>query len=105
MKRNYFLLFGIFLLLCNDVNAATTVDDGSFGTIWDALVAWMQGSLGYIIALLGMIGFMLWYMLHSRSGFEPKLTVLFVGMLFSMLVGGAVGIVQTMFGLGAGTFN
>jgi hypothetical protein len=106
MKRKRFLFIGLLFAMMSDVNAATTVDDGAFGSIWDALAAWMQGSLGYIIAILGMLGSILLYMLRiPSSGYENRLTILFFGMLVSLFAGASVGIVRTMVSVGQGTFN
>jgi hypothetical protein len=89
---------GLMALASANANAATTIDDGSFQDFYDAMVSWIQGSLGYVIALLGMIGTLIVY------AFTHKGAVLFIGMLLSFFVGGVVGISQTMFNLGAGTF-
>lgn len=106
MKRKHFFLFGIFLLLLNDANAATTIDDAAFGSIWEALVAWMHGSLGYTIALLGTIGTLFWFLLARTVGYEGSLgKQIFFGILISFFAGGTVGLTQTMFSIGAGTFN
>jgi len=86
------------LALGNTAFAATTVDDGSFQNFYDALVSWVQGSLGYVIALLGMLGTVIVY------AFTHKGAVLFIGMLLSFFVGGVVGISKTMFSIGTGTF-
>lgn len=105
MERKHFFLFGIFLLLLNDANAATTIDDGAFGTIWDALVTWVQGSLGYTIALLGMLGTMIFWLIGADKFLGGGGKFFVIGILISLIAGGLVGITTTMFGLGAGTFN
>lgn len=84
--------------LSTTASAATTIDDGSFQNFYDALVSWVQGSLGYIIALLGMLGTIIVY------AFTHKGAVLFIGMLLSFFVGGVVGISKTMFSIGTGAF-
>lgn len=84
--------------LGNSAFAATTIDSGSFNNFYDALVSWVQGSLGYVIALLGMLGTIIVY------AFTHKGAVLFIGMLLSFFVGGVVGISKTMFSIGTGTF-
>lgn len=105
MKKHFFLFFGLLLLL-NDASAATTIDDAAFGSIWEALAAWMQGSLGYIIALLGTIGTLFWFLLARTVGFEGSLgKQIFFGIIISFLAGGLVGLTQAMFSIGAGTFN
>lgn len=98
--RNKFLLMSMAsAVVASSASAATTVDDGSFQDFYDAIVSWIQGSLGYVIALLGMIGTLIIY------AFTHKGAVLFIGMMLSFFVGGVVGISQTMFHLGAGTFS
>jgi hypothetical protein len=98
------LIVGLLFLMLSDASAATTVDDGSFGTIFEVFKAWISGSLGYVIALLGSIGSLITYMLHfmgTNKGWSFLLSAIF----FSCLVGGAVGIAETMAGLGRGTFG
>lgn len=102
MKYRVFILF-LLIVFSNDSFAATTVDDGPFATFYDAIVSWIQGSLGYVIALLGMIGALVWYMLKGNG--SSGWSIIPIGMLLAVLVGGVVGIAQTMFNLGAGTFN
>lgn len=98
--RNKFLLGAVMsAVVTSSASAATTIDDGSFQDFYDAIVSWIQGSLGYVIALLGMIGTLIIY------AFTHKGAVLFIGMMLSFFVGGVVGISQTMFNLGAGTFS
>lgn len=92
------LLLVISLLLTVNAEAATTISGGSFDNFYAAIVDWIQGSLGYVIALLGVIGTMIIY------AFTHKGSVLFIGMLLSFFVGGAVGISRTMFDIGGSTF-
>ena len=89
---------GASLVLAQSASAATTVDAGSFDNFYDAMVSWVQGSLGYVIALLGMLGTIIVY------AFTHKGAVLFMGMLLSFFVGGVVGISKTMFSIGTGAF-
>lgn len=92
---------GASILLAQSASAsasAATVDGGSFDNFYDAMVSWVQGSLGYVIALLGMLGTIIVY------AFTHKGAVLFMGMLLSFFVGGVVGISKTMFTIGTGTF-
>lgn len=81
------------------INDSAVTDDGSFGDFYVAIISWIQGSLGYVIALLGMIGTLIVY------AFTHKGAVLFIGMLLSFFVGGVVGISQTMFLLGTNSFD
>lgn len=105
MLKVLLLFFGFWLV---DANAATTIDGGSFDTIYDALKAWIGGSLGYTIALLGTFSFIIWYWIGAGGhlgGSDGEGKRLFLGILFSLLVGGVVGMVNTMINLGANTFN
>jgi hypothetical protein len=97
-KKAFFILAGMAALATN-ASAATTIDAGSFDDFYGAIASWIQGSLGYVIALLGMIGTLVIY------AFTHKGAVLFIGMLLSFFVGGAVGISQTMFKIGSDTFT
>ncbi len=92
------IVLGATLVVAQSASAATSIDGGSFDNFYDAMVSWVQGSLGYVIALLGMLGTIIVY------AFTHKGAVLFMGMLLSFFVGGVVGISKTMFTIGTGTF-
>jgi type IV secretory pathway VirB2 component (pilin) len=81
--------------------AATTFGDptaDSFGQLLGKFVTWMQGNLGKLLALIGFIGtFIIYLMTHKGS-------VLFVGIIISLIAGGLVGIVSTFFNAGATAF-
>jgi len=99
-SRSKLVLAGIgSMMLAQSASAATTIDAGSFDNFYDAMVSWVQGSLGYVIALLGMLGTIIVY------AFTHKGAVLFMGMLLSFFVGGVVGISKTMFTIGTGAFS
>lgn len=77
---------------------ATTAND-SFGDLLNLMIQWMQGNLGKVIALFGFIGtFILYAMTHRGS-------VLFIGVLISIIAGGLVGIVLTFFNIGQNSFQ
>jgi type IV secretory pathway VirB2 component (pilin) len=82
--------------------AATTFGDAttdSFGQLLEKFVTWMQGNLGKLLALIGFIGtFIIYLMTHKGS-------VLFVGIIISLIAGGLVGIVSTFFNAGATAFT
>ena len=76
---------------------ATTSD--SFGDLLTTFIAWLEGNLGKLLALLGFIGtFIIYLMTHKGS-------VLFVGIVISLIAGGIVGIVDTFFAAGQTAFN
>lgn len=85
-----FLAFATFAFAANN--------GGSFDTFYDILKSWLQGSLGYTIALVGTVMSFVAFM-FLRSG-----TILVTGILVSFLVGGVVGISQTFFDLGINSF-
>ena len=58
------LIVGLLFLMLSDASAATTVDDGSFGTVYDVFKLWVGGSLGLTVALIIMMGCVLWYLVH-----------------------------------------
>lgn len=75
-------------------------DDGdSFGELLSTFIIWLQGNLGKLLALLGFIGtFIIYLMTHKGS-------VLFIGVVISIIAGGLVGIVGTFWNVGASTFE
>lgn len=75
-------------------------DDGdSFGELLGTFITWLQGNLGKLLALLGFIGtFIIYLMTHKGS-------VLFIGVVISIIAGGLVGIVGTFWNVGASTFE
>jgi len=71
----------------------------SFGQLLNTIVKWMQGNLGKLLALFGFIGtFIIYLMTHKGS-------VLFIGIIISLIAGGIVGIVQTFFEAGNSAFK
>ena len=71
----------------------------SFGQLLNIMIGWMQGNLGKMLALLGFIGtFVVYLMTHKGS-------VLFVGIIMSLIAGGLVGIVTTFFEAGNSAFT
>jgi hypothetical protein len=77
--------------------AAATFGDpttDSFGQLLDKFVTWMQGNLGKLLALTGFMGTFVAFMMTNKG------SVLFVGIIMSMIAGGAVGIVSTFFNAG-----
>lgn len=93
------------MLVVMKVSAETTIDGGAFTNFADALTTWVQGSLGYVIALLGTLGSILWYIIGENIVGHGGLKSLFVGILVSFFAGGMVNIVQIMMRIGDGTFK
>jgi len=100
MKGKKIIIGLLGLMVMSQVaSAATTVDAGSFNNFYDAVVSWIQGSLGLTIALLGMLGTVIVY------AFTHKGSTIFIGMLISFFVGGIVSISNTMFHIGMDAFT
>lgn len=74
-------------------------EDDSFGELLGTFIDWLQGNLGKLLALLGFIGtFIIYLMTHKGS-------VLFIGIVISLIAGGLVGIVGTFFNAGSAAFE
>jgi type IV secretory pathway VirB2 component (pilin) len=74
-------------------------DSDSFGELLGTFIEWLQGNLGKLLALLGFIGtFIIYLMTHKGS-------VLFIGIVISLIAGGLVGIVGTFFNAGSAAFE
>lgn len=74
-------------------------DSDSFGELLGTFIEWLQGNLGKLLALLGFIGtFIIYLMTHKGS-------VLFIGVVISLIAGGLVGIVGTFFNAGSEAFE
>lgn len=73
--------------------------DDSFGDLLYTFENYMEGNLGKILALLGFVGtFVIYLMTHKGS-------VLFIGVVISLIAGGLVGIVATFFNAGSSAFT
>ena len=85
------------LTVASSAFAADT--DGSFTDLLKVFTDWLQGDLGRLLALLGMAGtFVAFLMTHRFS-------VLFIGIIISLVAGGLVSISKTMFLLGTTSFD
>ena len=74
-------------------------DTDSFGDLLGTFIDWLGGNLGKLLALLGFIGtFIIYLMTHKGS-------VLFIGIVISLIAGGLVGIVATFFNAGSAAFT
>lgn len=86
-------------LLATNSFATTTGANESFGDLFDIFEEWLTGNLGKLLALLGFAGTFIVYMMTHKG------SVLFIGIVISLIAGGMVGISQTFFGAGIDTFN
>ena len=81
--------------------SGATTDSGtqSFGTLLTIFTDWFTGNLGKLLALLGFAGTFIVYMMTHKA------SVLFVGIIISLLAGGMIGISKTFFDAGASSFG
>ena len=69
------------------------------GDLLSQFTEWMRRNLGKLLALIGFIGtFVIYLMTHKGS-------VLFIGVIISLIAGGLVGIVATFFSAGEKAFE
>jgi len=74
-------------------------DNDSFGQLLGQFEGWIGGNLGKLLALLGFIGtFVIYLMTHKGS-------VLFVGIVISLIAGGLTGIASVFFAAGNTAFE
>jgi len=79
--------------------AAMGNSSDSFGQLLSKFEGWLSGNLGKLLALLGFIGtFIIYLMTHKGS-------VLFVGIVISLIAGGISGITETFFNAGTDAFT
>lgn len=71
----------------------------SFGDLLVTFTDWLTGNLGKLLALLGFAGTFLVYMMTHKG------SVLFIGIVISLIAGGMVGISETFFNAGSGAFS
>lgn len=78
--------------------ALTATSDDSFGQLLGTFQGWLSGNLGKLLALLGFVGtFIIYLMTHKGS-------VLFIGIVISLVAGGISGITGTFFTAGTTAF-
>lgn len=92
------------LLAAISVYASTTVNSGSINNFADVITTWLQGSFGYLIALFGVIGSIMWYILGENIFGQGSLKALWAGITVSFFAGGIVGMVQAMMKIGDNIF-
>ena len=87
----------VALMAAASVNAFAGGD--SFGDLFTTFSDWLTGNLGKLLALLGFAGtFIIYMMTHKGS-------VLFIGIVISLIAGGMVGISETFFNAGSSAFT
>lgn len=86
---------GLVAGLCSGAFAT----EDSFGDLFNTFKDWLTGNLGKLLALLGFAGtFIIYMMTHKGS-------ILFVGIVISLIAGGLVGISETFFNAGTSAFT
>jgi len=75
-----------------------TGDEG-FGTLFTLFQTWLTGNLGKLLALVGFAGTFIVYMMTHKG------SVLFVGLIISLIAGGMVGISTLFFDAGTSSFS
>ena len=95
-KKGNLLIIGAGVALLSSSAFATAED--SFGDLFTIFEGWLTGNLGKLLALLGFAGTFIVYMMTHKG------SVLFVGIVISLLAGGMVGISQTFFIAGTDSF-
>lgn len=71
----------------------------SFGIFATQLIGWFTGNLGYVIAILALMGSLIIY------AFTHKGSVVIIGIIIAFLVGGGVGIARFFFVSGSDSFG
>ena len=74
-------------------------NDQSFADLFNVFSDWLEGNHGKLLALIGFAGTVIVYMMTHKG------SVLFIGVVITIIVGGMVGISQTFFNVGATTFT
>jgi len=78
---------------------ASSSGDNAFGQLFGIFTTWLQGNLGKILSLIGFFGTVVVYMMTHKA------SVLVIGVVISVLIGGAVGIAGIFFSAGLNSFN
>lgn len=84
--------------LLTAANASATTGD-SFGDLFTTFSTWLSGNLGKLLALLGFAGTFIVYMMTHKG------SVLFIGIVISLIAGGLTGISETFFNAGTSAFQ
>lgn len=79
--------------------AGTSTGNQAFGTFATEIISWVTGNLGYVIALFSFFGSLLIY------AFTHKGSVIIIGIIIAILVGGGAGITHMFFEQGTNTFS
>ena len=100
-NRNKLMFVGaaVTLVASNAMAGGGTGVDDSFGDLLQVFDDWLSGNLGKLLALIGFAGTFLVYMMTHKG------SVLFIGVIISLIAGGIVVISGTFFDAGSDAFN
>ena len=84
--------------VATSTTSSGTGDEG-FGTLFTLFQTWLTGNLGKLLALVGFAGTFIVYMMTHKG------SVLFVGLIISLIAGGMVGISTLFFDAGTSSFS
>ena len=97
-KKDKLIFAGAAVALIG-TNAMATGTSDSFGDLFEVFRKWLEGNLGKLLALIGFAGTVIVYMMTHKG------SVLFIGIVITLIVGGMVGISQTFFNIGTDSFK
>ena len=97
-KKDKLIFAGAAVALIG-TNAMAAANDQSFEDLFNVFSDWLEGNLGKLLALIGFAGTVIVYMMTHKG------SVLFIGVVITIIVGGMVGISQTFFNVGANSFT
>lgn len=89
----------VALIGTNAMASGTTGTNDSFGDLFNVFKSWLEGNLGKLLALIGFAGTVIVYMMTHKG------SVLFIGIVITLIIGGMVGISQTFFNVGTTAFD
>lgn len=98
-ELKFLAMFSLLMLPSLALAAAGAGTTDSFGIFATQLIGWFTGNLGYVIAILALMGSLIIY------AFTHKGSVVIIGIIIAFLVGGGVGIARFFFTSGATSFG
>ena len=98
-KENKLVVASAAAIALTAAASATSTGDQGFGTLFTLFQTWLTGNLGKLLALIGFAGTFIVYMMTHKG------SVLFVGLIISLLAGGMVGISTLFFNAGSTSFS
>ena len=97
-KENKLVVASAAALALTASASAGVAGDAGFATLFGLFQGWLTGNLGKLLALIGFAGTFIVYMMTHKG------SVLFVGLIISLLAGGMVGISTIFFDAGVTSF-